>query len=247
MLLLRTLAPWLLVAFLAQQVSPSSGARERGRHNNKEDRGEETVEDRGEERKVSGRGGKAAATRGKFSTKNKMRCTWAAREDGDVVTLGIDCKHEEASRVTRCEYTAKPASCPGYGSNPAGFWKQVARALKKMKDDLCSNHKALVKAGMCKRAPRDAHFKLDTGSAAASPAQEPDDRMRQPETPGTRTPSSAITRPTAAVLAPGRPATTGRSCTERADQRELAEEYCSSSWASLCTFFFTMVQGADQC
>uniref|UniRef100_UPI003AADAF9C fibroblast growth factor-binding protein 1-like n=1 Tax=Centroberyx gerrardi TaxID=166262 RepID=UPI003AADAF9C len=245
MLLLRTLAPWLLFAFLAQQVSLSSGAREKGRKGKAEDRGAEQTGSAAPGR--AQRGGKAAATRGKFSTKDKMQCTWAAREDGETVNIKVDCENREA-RITggvtelSCEYNAKPQVCPGYVSNPAGFWKQVSRALKKLQMKLCMDDRALLKAGMCKRAPRDAHFKLDIGTAVASAQQPGDDMMRQLETPRTR--ATTTTTTTATAETSDKPIT-GSSCTERVDQRKLSEEYCSSSWASVCSFFFAMLQSGD--
>eukprot|EP00064_Thunnus_orientalis_P020932 superscaffoldBa00006055_g21084 len=237
MLLLRTLAPCLLMAFLAQQVSLSSGARGKGR----------TAEERGADRTVTpapGRaqrsGGKGAAPaaaatgRGKFSTKDKMQCTWGARDVGDTVKLSVKCENPEArvkGGVTelRCDYNAKPQSCPGYQSDPRGFWKQVARALKKLKGKLCKDDRALVRTGMCKRAPRDAHFKLDISSSVAS-AQSGD--VEPPRPPPPRRASTAAPAGSTA-------------CTRRADHRQKAEEYCNNAWASVCSFFFSMLQSDD--
>lgn len=220
MWLLRTVAPWLLLsAFLVQQVSLSSGARSKNRGVDKTatpapGRGQRT-------------GDKPVATgRGKFSTKDKMQCTWGARDVGDTVKLLVKCEKAEA-RTTNlaCQYVAKPQSCPGYLSDSRGFWKQVARALSKLKGKLCKDERALVKAGMCKRAPRDAHFRLDAVGSVTSP--ETGDRG----TPTPAPPRSASAAPTA--------------CTGRADHRETAEEYCGSSWASVCSFLFSMLQ--DDC
>lgn len=224
MLLLRIFAPCLLMIFLAQLVSLSSGAR---------------AQERGADRAVTpapGRaqrsGGKdaAATRRGKFSTKDKMQCTWGAKGVGDTVKLSVKCEDPVArikGGVTEiiCEYNAKPQSCPGYLSDPKGFWKQVSRALKRLQGKVCKDNRALVKAGMCKRAPRDAHFKLDITSSVSS-AQSGE------------------------VEKPPRPASTGApagttACTGRADHRQAAEEYCSSSWASVCSFFFSMLQSDD--
>uniref|UniRef100_A0A667Z6G9 Fibroblast growth factor binding protein 1b n=1 Tax=Myripristis murdjan TaxID=586833 RepID=A0A667Z6G9_9TELE len=215
MLLLRTLAPWLLFAFLAQQVSLSSGAREKGRRGSAED-------PRGAGQSAgSASPGKShtewssSAPRGKFSVKDKMRCTWVARQDGEMVKVAVNCDRPEA-RVTggvsslSCTYVGSPKTCPGYSTNPAGFWKQVARAFKKLQAKVCIDARALVRAGMCKRAPREAHFKLDIFTS-------------------TGTSNGPIA---------------GSSCTDRADRRKLAEEYCSS-WASLCSFFFTMLESGD--
>uniref|UniRef100_A0A3Q3IP01 Uncharacterized protein n=1 Tax=Monopterus albus TaxID=43700 RepID=A0A3Q3IP01_MONAL len=156
----------------------------------------------------------AATVRGKFTT-NKMQCTWGARDVRDTVKLSVKCENPEA----QCEYTGKPESCPGYLSDPRGFWKQVARALKRLKDKVCTDERAVVKAGMCKRAPRYAHFKLSSVMLS---------QFRDRETSTPPPPSSITADPT--------------PCTGRADHRKRAEEYCSSSWASVCAFLFSVVQ-----
>ncbi|KAM4603337.1 fibroblast growth factor-binding protein 1-like [Polymixia lowei] len=238
MLLLRTLAPWFLLACLAQQLSVSAGAREKARKGSAEARGAER----------SARDRKASAPGGKFSTgDSNMRCTWVAKEDGDAVRLRVACQNPEA-RVTggvtdlTCEYAAKPASCPGYVSKPGSFWKQVSRAMKKLRGKVC---RALepVKAGMCKRAPRDAHFTLDVRTAVVS-AQQPRESVESSRKPRPGTGTTTTTAATTTVQTPAGPVN-GSACTERVDQRKLGEEYCSSSWASLCTFFFSMVQSGD--
>lgn len=221
MLLLRTLAPWLLLAFLlGQQVCLSSGARNKTRGADK-----------------TGNKGATAATAatGKFSLKkNQMQCTWGARDEGGAVQLSVRCENPKA-RVTggvtdmKCEYYGKPQGCPGFQSDPKGFWKQVARAVKRLQDKVCTDQRAQVKAGMCKRAPRDAHFKLDITSSVM--AAQSGDMDTDPPRP----------RPSTATIA-----TTAKptNCT-RADHQKKAEQYCSSSWASVCSFFFSMVQGND--
>ncbi|XP_022593803.1 fibroblast growth factor-binding protein 1 [Seriola dumerili] len=223
MLLLRTFAPWLLLAFLGQQVSLSSGARNKTRGADKT-----VVPTTGRAQRSGNKG--AATGRGKFSLKDEMQCTWGARDMGDTVRLSVKCEDPKArvkGGITdmECEYTAKPQSCRGYGSDPKGFWKQVARAIKRLQGKVCKDERALVKAGMCKRAPRDAHFKLDITSSVIS-AQSGD-----PETPPPLPTRSTSAGPTA--------------CTGRADHRKTAEEYCNSSWASVCSFFFSMLQGED--
>lgn len=225
MLLLRTFAPWLLLAFLGQQVSLSSGARNKNRGANKA-----VTPAPGRAQRS---GNKSAATaRGKFSISDKMQCTWGAKDGGDTVRLIVKCEDPEArikGGVTdlQCEYNAKPERCPGYQSDPKGFWKQVTRAFKRLKGKVCKDDRALVKAGMCKRAPRDAHFKLDVLSSVISAQSGGDPETPQPPPP---TPRSNSTGPTA--------------CVGRADQRKKAEEHCGG-WASVCTFFFTMLQSDD--
>ncbi|KAK2918801.1 fibroblast growth factor-binding protein 1-like [Channa argus] len=192
MLLLRTFAPWLLLGFLGGQVTAAPGRAQR-------------------------LGDKAAETgRGKFTTRDQMQCTWASRDVGDTVKLSVKCENPEARHSSlMCQYVAKPRSCPGYLSEPRAFWKQVARALKKLQGKVCTDERALVKAGMCKRAP----FKLDRVTAAATD---------EPPAPGALEERPASAAPTA--------------CTGRADHRKTAEEYCKSSWASVCSFLFSMLQ-----
>ncbi|XP_051241552.1 fibroblast growth factor-binding protein 1-like [Dicentrarchus labrax] len=229
MLLLRTFAPWLLLAFLGQQVSPSSGARNKNRGADK------TVTPAPDRAQRSG--DKSAATgRGKFSSKDKMQCTWVAKDVADTVRLSVKCENREArvkGGVTdlECRYNAKPQRCPGYQSDPKGFWKQVARALKRLQGKVCRDERALVRAGMCKRAPRDAHFKLDM-SSSVSAAQSGD----TPPLPLSNSTSTSTSSPAAPA---------GTTACTRADHRRKAEEHCSSSWASLCSFFFSMLQSDD--
>ncbi|KAM7417204.1 hypothetical protein PAMA_017038 [Pampus argenteus] len=96
--------------------------------------------------------------KGKIVTKDKSECTWAATGE-DLFTLGVTCK--KADRSFSCDYVARPAVCPQYASNVRLYWKQIARALKKQKN-LCQDSKALIRAGMCRSAARDAHFRLRT-------------------------------------------------------------------------------------
>ncbi|XP_022068373.1 fibroblast growth factor-binding protein 1 [Acanthochromis polyacanthus] len=220
MLLLRTLAPCLLLAFLGQQVSLCSGARSADKQTGRAQRSDKGA--------ISGRG--------KFSTKEKMQCTWSTRVVGDAVRLPVSCENPEArikggTTDLQCEYHAKPATCPGYLSDPRGFWKQVARAFKKLESKVCRDQRALVRAGMCKRAPKDAHFKLDISTSVESAQSgEPEPSPPRPPRPTLLTITGNDTGPT--------------SCTKRADHHKTAEEYCSS-WASVCSFFLSMLQSED--
>lgn len=228
MLLLRTFAPCLLLSFLAQQVSLSSGKRGTAA------------------RRVPSSRDKAATGRGgKFSTED-MQCTWRARDVGETVTLSVRCESPEA-RVRggetdlSCDYIGKPRSCPAFGSKPGSFWKQVSRALRRLDWKLCKDERALVMAGGCKRAPRDSHFKLDISSSVAS-AQAGEPNTLPPPRPRPRNTTAANTSPAGNTRAPGG---TGEACTERVDHRKTAEEYCRSSWTSVCFFFMSMLQSGD--
>lgn len=133
MLLLRALAPWLLLAFLGQQVLLSSGRNE------------------------------PAVTGNFSILSGKMQCNWEAGGDGGEVRLAVKCENQEArlkGRVTilNCEYSVNSESCPRYVSNPRSFWKQVSRAIKRPL--LCMDEDTLVKACMCKSKPRGAYFEL---------------------------------------------------------------------------------------
>ncbi|KAM3623097.1 uncharacterized protein V6R79_006939 [Siganus canaliculatus] len=222
MLLLNAHAPWLLLllAFLGHQVSVTSGAR------GKSSGGVRTGSSSPGRAQQSG--SKAAANvRGKFSMGGQMQCAWTAKDAADTVRLTVKCEDPEArvrGGVTerRCHYDGKPQLCPGFRSDPRGFWKQVARAFKKLHSKTCTDERALVKAGMCKSAPRDAHFKLDIHSSVES-AQSGDAEAPQP----TMQPPPSATR---------------SSSNSTECHRKKAEETCSSSWASLCAFFFSMLQ-----
>lgn len=214
MYLLRTsFAPWVLVVLLGYQVCASSGELRGADHSETDARG-----------KAQGSGGKSSASgRGKFlideEQDKKMQCTWMAQDVPDGVRLSVKCEDPEArirGGVTelQCQYNAKPQLCPGYQSNPKGFWKQVSRAFKRLQSKVCNDVRALVRTGMCKGAPRGAHFKLDIGSSVVS-AQS-----------GGQDSSSSTPEPSPCA----------------AESRRKAEEHCNSSWASLCAFFFSVVQ-----
>ncbi|XP_061738788.1 fibroblast growth factor-binding protein 2 [Nerophis ophidion] len=162
------------------------------------------------------------AGRGRFHLHGTMNCTWAAREsDPDSVRVSVKCE-DPVARVQgggtdmECAYDGKPQICPAYRSDPKGFWKQMGRSFKKLGEDTCKDETALVRASMCKRAPRDAHFKLDITSSVISAQSGGQDLP----------PSGPLATP----------------CPET---RRRAEEYCSSSLANLCAFFFMMMPNDD--
>lgn len=223
MQLLKTFAPWLLLAFLGLQVSLSSGVRQKNRG---ADRTATSAPERAQRS-----GSKSPATgRGKFLISDrKMQCTWAAKDVGDTVRLTVKCENPEARVIggetdLECKYNGKPHRCPGYDSDPKGFWKQVARAFKRLQSKVCYDERALVRAGMCKRAPRDAHFKLDIGSSVVSAQSGGISEDGNPQTP---TGSSGGSK----------------ACTEE-QKKKKAEENCGR-WASVCTFFISMLQSED--
>lgn len=222
MLLLKPVAPWLLLVFLGQQLSLSSAARKKTRGGQQAD-------------KSAG----AAGGRGKFSiAESDMQCTWVAADAADAVRLTVRCENQEALvkggvSELMCQYNGKPDLCPAYQSNPQGFWKLVTRSFRKLKGKVCRDNRALVKVTTCKRAPRDAHFKLDIRTSVASASSGGDTETPPPPPPPPRfTTSSSSSNATGAC--------------KSENARRRAEEHCSSSWASLCTFFFSMLQ-SDEC
>ena len=253
MLVLQTLAPWLLLAFLGQQVSVSSGKRgsgARAAHNNgtaalsRAQRGSSSRPGAFGKGNVSAKGnfstkGKFSIKEGKFSIKeNNMQCSWTPQDVGDTVRVLVRCEDPEArirGGVTdlRCHYNGKPQLCPQYQSDNKGFWKQVDRAFKRLQAKVCHDDRRQVRAVMCKRAPRDAHFKLDIDSSVASAQSggyEEEMKKQHPHPPATTRSSSNST-----------------ACTKRANHQKTAEEKCSGSWASVCNFFLSMLQRDEDC
>lgn len=217
MLPLGTLAPlFFFYAILAGQVSPSHGRSRKSTA------------------ALAGANG-----RGKFAFTDelkadvRMQCTWAARDVADAVRLSVKCEDPGArirGGVTdmECEYSGKPGGCAGYRANSKTFWKQVARAFKKLQAKVCKDERALVRAGVCKSAPRDAHFKLDIHTTVVS-AQS-----------GIQTPPPPPLWPRA-TASPAAPT----NCTGSENARRRAEQQCSSSWASFCAFFFQILSDDD--
>ncbi|KAM4555245.1 fibroblast growth factor-binding protein 1 [Odontesthes bonariensis] len=209
MALLTNITLLLVLACISHQMMLGSCQKSHGRRGRA---------DRGAHRERSGlkvgrqpKSVSAQPIKGKFVSKDKSECTWAATGEG-LIILNVTCK--KADRSLSCRYAARPAVCPQYASNVELFWKQISRALKKQKN-LCRDSRALVKAGMCRRAAQDAHFRLQVA--------------QRKETFSPDIPSFA----TKAV----------KSC--QPDNTKLAEEFCSDSWSSFCTFLFTMVKDYD--
>ena len=246
MVFLRTSFSCVLLACLAQQVCASHAAREKGREREllAGERETEPVRVRGSAGRAD-RGMRSTEPKGKFSTKNSIQCTWASKKERDVVKLKIRCENSEETRARDgvssmkvCEYVGRPARCPAYVSNPAGFWKQVSRTLKKMEEQLCEDTRAPVRASMCKRAPKEAHFKLGPGAPPRADHLTTTTRASRSST--TSTPSThKHARETVASTA-----ASGQACTP-VNKTKLGEEYCSGSWSSVCSFFFSMLDSTE--
>ncbi|KAG7240928.1 hypothetical protein INR49_026184 [Caranx melampygus] len=200
----------LVLACICHQQMLGSCSRGNGRRGRGVDRGQ-NKEKSGLKAGRQSKTASAQPVKGKLVTKDKSECTWAATGD-DVLILGVTCKKNDKS--FSCEYVAKPSLCPQYGSDVKLYWKQITRALQKQRS-LCQDRSALIRAGMCRRAARDAHFRFHNAQKK---------KMARPNTPPP-------------------PPKTVKSC-QPANKR-LAEEYCNESWSSFCTFFFTMVQDYD--
>lgn len=201
MALLTNMAILMVLACISHQMMLGSCQRIHGRRG----RG-----DRGHRKERSGLS-RVKPVGDKFVTKDGSRCTWTATEN-DPLFLFVTCKTGENSFI--CRYMGRPSLCPQYTSNTLLYWKQITRALKKQ-NSLCHNEKLLVRAGVCKQAPREAHFRLVVAQKAVIPLP----------------------------YIPAAPDTATKSCLPK--NKKLAKEFCSDSWSSVCTFFSTMVNNYD--
>ncbi|XP_068450707.1 fibroblast growth factor-binding protein 1-like [Clinocottus analis] len=173
MALLTNVAILLVLACISHQLMLSSCQKSRGRRGRGVDRGQHKVKPG---LKV-GRQSKAAPAqplKGRMVTRDKSECTWAATGE-DIFILGVTCKKGE--RSFSCEYVARPAACSQYASNAKLYWKQIARALKKQKS-LCQDSRALVRAGVCRRAAGEAHFRLRDAQRKTFPTPTPQPERR---------------------------------------------------------------------
>lgn len=209
MALLTNLTILLVLACFSSQLLLSSCQKSQGRKGRGGDRGQ------GRDRpglKV-GRQAKsvtAQPVKGKMLSKDKAECSWEARGD-ELFTLSLTCR--KGGRSFSCDYVARPGLCPQYPSNEKLYWKQVARSLRKQRN-LCQDRGAQVKAGMCRGAPGEAHFRLQEPKKTTAPPSKPQTEQKPV-----------------------------KSC--QGSNRKLAQEFCSDSWSSVCTFLFTMVQDYD--
>ncbi|XP_031172956.1 fibroblast growth factor-binding protein 1 [Sander lucioperca] len=168
MALLTNVTILLVLACISHQLVLSSCQRSQGRRGRGVDRGQR--KDRlglrvGRQSKTDS----AQPIKGKMVTKDKSQCTWVATGE-DLFILGVTCK--KGDRSFSCEYVARPAVCPQYHSNVKLYWKQITRALKKQ-NSLCQDSSELVRAGVCKRAARDAHFRLHNPQRKTDPPSDP--------------------------------------------------------------------------
>ncbi|KAI2656987.1 fibroblast growth factor-binding 1-like protein [Labeo rohita] len=152
------LALVLIFACIVQQFVPVNSLRDRGKRAQTDGKGK-----RRGQRHESG-------LKGRFSLKDGARCSWRAARGDDAFVLGVTCKN--GVKTFDCEYVAKPTACQQYVSDTKAYWKQIARSLKKQKS-LCRDSTAMVKAGMCRSAPADAHFRLKDKRPSSRPPLPP--------------------------------------------------------------------------
>ncbi|KAJ8281474.1 hypothetical protein GJAV_G00068100 [Gymnothorax javanicus] len=174
MVILKHTAVVLILACIVQQVLVAEGGRGEGRKGRRDGKAEESGGEEGPPQSQpaavkDSSVNEKTSLKGKFTTKDKTKCTWLA-DEGDTVTLAVVC--EKGGVGFNCEYTARPAACAPYALNPKAYWKQIARSLKKQRN-ICEDATALVRAGMCKKAPKVAHFKLLISTPAPPPPETP--------------------------------------------------------------------------
>nr|XP_033804755.1 fibroblast growth factor-binding protein 1 [Geotrypetes seraphini]XP_033804763.1 fibroblast growth factor-binding protein 1 [Geotrypetes seraphini] len=175
------------------------------------------------------KGGKGAP-QGKFSSKDKMECTWAVTGD-DTVDLKVECTKDDASFW--CVFAGHPSSCPHFKADQKAYWKQIGRALKKQKN-LCESPKGVLKSKLCKKGPQEAHLSLTSSSLVQIGNVEQDETAAQEKA-----------KPHNTEHVDKDLVKDGAECSEDEDtvnQEKLAEEYCGKTWGSFCTLFFSMVQ-----
>lgn len=178
----------------------------------------------GKEEKDRGSKGSRGSLQGKFVSKDsKAECTWSV-SGSETVALNVECTKGETK--VSCAYGGNPAACPSYVANQKSYWKQITRALKKQKN-ICQDQKAVLKSKECKKGPSEAHLRYLLPSM---PVPNHEHKVQEQPNPTTKV---DIIEPT-------------KDCVEDADvleKQRLAKDYCGDSWSSLCSFFFSMVQG----
>ncbi|XP_073430714.1 fibroblast growth factor-binding protein 1 [Dendrobates tinctorius] len=175
----------------------------------------------GEKQKGAKGGRGSLQLQGKFVSKDKAECIWSV-SGTETVAVNVECAKGETK--ISCAYGGNPTACPNYVANQKSYWKQITRALRKQKN-LCQDQKAVLKSKECKKGPPEAHLRYLLPDVLG-PSQE--HKVQE----GTSTKEDII-EPT-------------QDCVEDADvleKQRLAKEYCGNSWSSLCSFFFSMVQG----
>uniref|UniRef100_A0A8C5LLA1 Fibroblast growth factor binding protein 1 n=1 Tax=Leptobrachium leishanense TaxID=445787 RepID=A0A8C5LLA1_9ANUR len=163
-----------------------------------------------------------SSLQGKFVSKDKAECVWSVTGT-ETVTLNVQCSKGETQ--LSCSFGGSPSTCPQYRENQKNYWKQITRALRKQKN-ICMDTKAVLKSKECKKGLKEAHL-----SYVISPPLVAEDKGN----------SHGDLNTPVHVNVPG----DNTECVEDVDvaeKRRIAEEYCGSSWSSLCSFFISMLE-----
>ncbi|XP_063315954.1 fibroblast growth factor-binding protein 1 [Pelobates fuscus] len=176
----------------------------------------------GAEKKGSKSQGGKASLQGKFVSKEKADCVWSVTGT-EVVLLNVQCTKED--RLLSCAFGGNPLSCPKYRENQKNYWKQITRALRKQKN-ICEDPKAVLKSKECKKGPPEAHLSYIISTLQAA---EEKGNTREDPNPAGHSNGTEATKECADDV-------------DLAEKRRVAEEYCGSSWSSLCNFFISMLQ-----
>lgn len=151
MALLTNISLLLVLACFSHQLVLSSCQKSQGRRGSRGQNKDKQIHN------VSRHPNSAhARPKGKLVTKDKSECIWSVTGN-DLLTLRVTCQKGVSS--FHCEYNARPSVCPQYSTKAELYWKQIARALKRHQS-LCQESNVPIKAGLCRRAPGDAHFRL---------------------------------------------------------------------------------------
>lgn len=224
---LRTFALLTVATLLMSQILLVEGNKQReGKKDKQKGAGKEEKPKsptRNGEKERGSKGGKGSL-QGKFVSKDsKADCIWSVSES-ETVALNVECTKGETK--VSCAYGGNPSACPNYVANQKSYWKQITRALKKQKN-ICQDQKAVLKSKECKKGPAEAHLRYLPPSV---PVPNHEHKIQEEPKPTTKV---DITEQ-------------AQDCVEDADvieKQRLAKEYCGDSWGSLCSFFFSMVQG----
>lgn len=160
MALLTNISLLLVLACFSHQLALTSCQKSHGRRGSRGQNKDKQIHNVGRHPNSA-----HARPKGKLVTKDKSECTWSVTGN-EILTLRVTCQKGVSS--CSCEYNARPSVCPQYSTKAELYWKQIARALKKHQS-LCQESDVPIKAGLCRRAARDAHFRLSRVQKKTTP------------------------------------------------------------------------------
>lgn len=169
MALLTNISLLLVLACVSHQLVLSSCQKSHGRRGTRAQNKDKQIHNVGRHASSA-----HARPKGKLVTRDKSACTWSV-VGNELLTLRVTCQKGVSS--FSCEYNARPSACPWYSTKAELYWKQIARALKKHRS-LCQESSAPIKAGLCRRAARDAHFRLSRVQKKTTPPPPPQPQPR---------------------------------------------------------------------